>query len=190
MRMDIGVSRGGRRGAPNPEYDSKAIVMNVTHADPQPGTHQSSGSSDPDRSSASTSQSSKRQHYRKIVRENKRLNTSRPPKLPLSPVKINFECIGGEGSRFSAATMFGAGHGESLARNGICEECILQTLSVTTLLAISMKASSSNIETRDRQEAGKGRGESVTGSHSWLWDGAWIRMQENSWGRSIPECTA
>ena len=63
LRMDIVVSRGGLRDAPNREYREKSILLDVTHADPQAQVHLRRGSADHDGSAASTSEACKRQHY-------------------------------------------------------------------------------------------------------------------------------
>ena len=61
--MDIVVRRGGLRGAPNREYREKAILLDVTHEDPQAQIHLRGGSADQDGSAASTTEARKRQDY-------------------------------------------------------------------------------------------------------------------------------
>ena len=49
LRMDIVIRRGGLRDAPNREYRSKFILLDVTHADPQAAqVHLRGGSTDHD----------------------------------------------------------------------------------------------------------------------------------------------
>ena len=61
--MDIVIRRGGLRGAPNPGYGDKSILLDVTHANPQAQVHLRGGNADHDGSAASTSETCKRQHY-------------------------------------------------------------------------------------------------------------------------------
>ena len=60
--MDIVISRGSLRDAPNREYRDKSILRDVTHADPQAQVHIPGGSADDHGSAASTSEARKRQH--------------------------------------------------------------------------------------------------------------------------------
>ena len=60
--MDIVISRGSLRDAPNREYRDKSILRDVTHADPQAQVHIRGGSADDHGSAASTSEARKRQH--------------------------------------------------------------------------------------------------------------------------------
>ena len=61
VRMDTDV--GGLRDATASEYRNKAILLDVTHADPQAGVHMRTGSADPGGSAASTSEARKRNHF-------------------------------------------------------------------------------------------------------------------------------
>ena len=63
LRMDIVIERGGLRDATSSEYRNKAILLDITHADPQARVHMRAGSADRDGSAASTSEARKRNHY-------------------------------------------------------------------------------------------------------------------------------
>ena len=68
---------------------------------------------------------------------------------------------GVEGSNFIdqlAASVVGGRDGESVARKGVVKECLLQIVSVTTLVAISRRVPRFKLQPRDRQEARRGRG--------------------------------
>ena len=56
LRMDIVIERGGLRDATSSEYRNKAILVDVTHADPQARAHMRDGRFDRDGSAASTSE--------------------------------------------------------------------------------------------------------------------------------------
>ena len=61
--MDIIIEAGGLRDAAASEYRNKAILLDVTYANPQAGMHMREGSADRDRSAAPTSEARKRRHY-------------------------------------------------------------------------------------------------------------------------------
>ena len=64
--MDIFISSGGIRDAPNREYREKSILLDVSHVDPQAQVHLRGGSADHDGSAASTSEMRKRQHCARL----------------------------------------------------------------------------------------------------------------------------
>ena len=59
------MEAGGLRGATSTasEYRNKAILLDVTYADPQAGVHMRTGRADRHGSAASTSEARKRNHY-------------------------------------------------------------------------------------------------------------------------------
>ena len=63
LRMDMAVERGGLRYATASEYRNKAILLDVTYADPQAVGHMREGSADRDGLAASKSEARKRSHY-------------------------------------------------------------------------------------------------------------------------------
>ena len=60
--MDIVIEMGGVRDATSSEYRNKAILFDITHADPQARVHMRDGSADQDGSAASTSAARKRNY--------------------------------------------------------------------------------------------------------------------------------
>ena len=60
--MDIVIEGGGLGDATSSEYRNKAILLDVTHADPQAWAHMREGSADLYGSAASTSEARKRNH--------------------------------------------------------------------------------------------------------------------------------
>ena len=66
LRMDIVIERGGLRDATSSEYRDKAVLLDVTRADPQARVHTRDGSADQDGSAASTSEARKRNHYARL----------------------------------------------------------------------------------------------------------------------------
>ena len=61
--MDIVIERGGLRDATAAEYRNKAILLDVTYADPQAVGHMRAGSANRDGLVASKSEARKRSHY-------------------------------------------------------------------------------------------------------------------------------
>ena len=61
--MNIVAKAGGLRDATASEYRNKAILLDVTYADPQAGVHMRTGKADRDGSAASTSEARKRSQY-------------------------------------------------------------------------------------------------------------------------------
>ena len=62
LRMEIVIERAGLRDAMSSEYRNKAIIPDVTHADPQARVYMRDGSADRDGSAASTSEARKCNH--------------------------------------------------------------------------------------------------------------------------------
>ena len=63
LRMDMVIERGGLRDATASEYRNKAILLDVTYADPQAVGHMRAGSADRDGLVASKSEARKLNHY-------------------------------------------------------------------------------------------------------------------------------
>ena len=130
LRMDIVVSRGGLRDAPNREYREKSILLDVTHADPQAQVHLRRGSADHDGSTAFTSEARKRQHY---ARPGDVSFDERSPKLANLSLE-SFKHLGVEGSNpidQLATNVVGGRERGSMARKGVVKLCLLQIVSVT-----------------------------------------------------------
>ena len=66
LRINIVNERGGLRDATSSEYRNKAILVDVTHADPQARVHMRDGIADRDGSAASTFEARKRNHYARV----------------------------------------------------------------------------------------------------------------------------
>ena len=66
LRMDIVIEMGGVRDATSSEYRNKAILFDITHADPQARVHMRDGSADQDGSAASTSAARKRNYNARV----------------------------------------------------------------------------------------------------------------------------
>ena len=64
--MDTVIERGGLRDATSSEYRNKAILLDVTHTDPQARVHMRDGSADRDGSAVSTSEARKRDHHARV----------------------------------------------------------------------------------------------------------------------------
>ena len=139
------------------EYRNKAMLLDVTYADPQAADHMRAGSANRDGLAASKSEARKRTHY------------ARPGQLSfdersykLAPLAVgSFGRLRKEGNDLIdqvAASMVGGTDGLSLARKGVCEERLIQIISVTTQVAISCREQRYKLALRDRQAA-RGRRE-------------------------------
>ena len=155
--MDMIIERGGFRDATPSEYRKKAILFDVTYADPQAMGHMREGSADRDGLAASKSEARQRNHY---VRPGEFSFDKRSYRLATLAVE-SFGHLGKEGSdpidQVTASTV-GATDGASLARKGVCKECILQIISMTTPVAFSRRVHQYKLAQRDRQ-ASRGRRE-------------------------------
>ena len=138
--MDIVISRGSLRDAPNREYRDKSILRDVTHADPQAQVHIRGGSADDHGSAASTSEARKRQH---CARPGHVAFDERSHKLAVLAVG-SFGRLGVEVSNFIdqlAASVVGGRDGGSMTRKGLVKEHLLEIILVTTQVTISRRVS-------------------------------------------------
>ena len=155
--MDIVVERGGLRDDTAAEYRNKAILLDVTHADPQAVGHMRAGSTNRDGSAASKSEARKRSH---CARPGQVSFDERSYKLATLAVE-SFWRLGKEGSDLidqMAASIVGGTDGSSLARKGVCKERFFRIISVATQVAISRRVHRYQLALRDRQ-ATRGRRE-------------------------------
>ena len=87
--------------------------------------------------------------------------------------------LGVEGNNFVdqlAASVVGGRDGGSMARKGVVKERLLQTISVTTQVAIStrVRGLSSSLGTPRKLEGAAGEG--MTDPHRWLGNGVWTQL--------------
>ena len=121
LRTDMVIERGGLRDAAASEYRNKAILLDVTYADPQAVGHVRAGSADRDGLVASESEARKRSY-----------------KLATLALE-RFERLGKDGSDLIdrvAASIVGGTDGSPLARKDVCKERLSHIISVTTQVAI------------------------------------------------------
>ena len=170
LRMDIVIERGGLRDATAAEYRNKAILLDVTYADPQAVGHMRAGSANRDGLAASKSEARKRSHY---ARPGQVSFDERSYKLATLAVE-SFGRLGKEGSDLidqMAASIVGGTDGSSLARKGVCKERLFQIISVTTQVAISRRVHRYQLALRDRQAARRRRDETgVMLPMTWGWN--------------------
>ena len=103
------------------EYRNKAILLDVTYADPQAMGHMRVGSADRDGLAASKSEARKHSHY---ARPGQVSFDERSYKLATLAME-SFGHLGNEGSDLIdqvAAIIVGGMGGSSLARKGVCKE--------------------------------------------------------------------
>ena len=115
--MDIVIERGGPREATASENRNKAILLDVTYADPQAADHRRAVSANRDGLATSKSEARKRTHY---ARPGQVSFDERSYKLATLAVE-SFGRLGKEGSDLIdqvAASMVGGTDGSSLARKG------------------------------------------------------------------------
>ena len=93
LRMDI-VERGDLRDATSSEYRNKAILLDVTHADPQARVHMRNGRADRDGSAASTSEARNRNHCARVRQVSFDEHSHKLATLAVE----SFGCLGKEGS--------------------------------------------------------------------------------------------
>ena len=121
------LEAGVLRDATASEYREQSILLDVTYADPQAGVHMRAGSADRNGSAASTSEVRKHNHYARLGQVS---FGERSYKLATLTVE-SFGCLGKEGSNLVdqvAASIIGGTDASSLARNGVCKECLFQIL--------------------------------------------------------------
>ena len=151
------------------EYRNKAILLDVTYADPQAMGHMRVGSADRDGLAASKSEARKHSHY---ARPGQVSFDERSYKLATLAME-SFGRLDKESSNLIdqvAASIVGGTDGSSLARKGVCKEHILQMISVTTQVAISRHRH--QLAIRGRQAA-RGRREDTGGvlmPMAWGWN--------------------
>ena len=167
--MDIVIERGGLRDVTSSEYRNKAILLDVTHVDPQARVHMRDGSADRDEteSAASTSEARKRNHYDRVGQVS---FDECSHKLVTLAVE-SFGRIGKEDSGLIdqlTASIVGGMEGGSLSRKGVCKKHLFQIISVTTHVAISRRVHRYKLTLRDRQAA-RGRREEDGGLLPMVW---------------------
>ena len=119
--MDMVIERGGLRDATSSEYRNKAILVDVTHADPQARVHMRDGGTDRDGSAASTSEARKRNHYAR----GGQVSFSEGSHELVTLAVESFGRLGKEGSELIdqlAASIVGGTDGVPLSRKGVCKE--------------------------------------------------------------------
>ena len=92
--MDIVIERGGLRDVTSSEYRNKAILLDVTHADPQARVHMRNGRADRDGSAASTSEARNRNHCARVRQVSFDEHSHKLATLAVE----SFGCLGKEGS--------------------------------------------------------------------------------------------
>ena len=148
--MDIVIKKGGLRDTTTAEYRNKAILLDVTYADPQAVGHMRASSADRDGLAASKSEAHKRRHY---ARPGQVSFDERNYKL-VTLAAESFGRLGKEGSDLidqMAASIVGGTDGSSLGRKGVCKERLFRIISVTTQVAISRRVHRYQLALRDRQ---------------------------------------
>ena len=147
--MDIAIERGGLRDAAGAEYRYKAILLDVTYADPQSVGHMRADSANRDGLAASKSEAHTRSHY---ARPGQVSLDERSYKL--ATLVESFGRLGKEGSDLidqMAASIVGGTDGSSLSRKGVCKQRIFQIISVITQVAISRRIRRYHLALGDRQ---------------------------------------
>ena len=152
LRMGIAVRRGDFRGAPNREYREKSNLLDAFHANPQVQVHLQGDGADYDGSAASTSEAHRRQYY---ARQGRILRRMESPTCHFTCGKLLASRGGGQ----LADSVVGGRDGGSTARKGLVKGPLLQTVSVTTQVAISRKVSRFKLLLKDRQESKRNREE-------------------------------
>ena len=170
LRMDIVIERGGPREATASENRNKAILLDVTYADPQAADHRRAVSANRDGLATSKSEARKRTHY---ARPGQVSFDERSYKLATLAVE-SFGRLGKEGSDLIdqvAASMVGGTDGSSLARKGVCKRRLLQIISMVTQAAISRRMQRFKPALRDRQAArGRRKEGGVMTPMTWGWN--------------------
>ena len=147
--------------------DTKALIIDVTYADLQAGVHLRARTADQDGSAASTSEARKRNHYARVRHAS---FDERSHKLVTLAVD-SFGHLGREGSEFIdhlATSVVGGREAGTMAKKGICNERLLQIVSVTSQVAISRRVHRNKLALRDRQAA-RGRREEEEGLMPMAW---------------------
>ena len=119
--MDTVIERGGLRDPTSSESRYKAVLLDVTHADPRARVHIRAGVADRDGSAAPTSGVRKRNHHARVgqASSDERRHTF------VALAVASYGRLGKEGSEFMdqlAASIVGRTNRGSVARNGVCEE--------------------------------------------------------------------
>ena len=152
LRIDNLIERGGLRDATSSDCRNKAILLDVTNADPQAVGHMRAGSADRDELAASNSEARKRSHY---ARPEQVSFDKCSYKLAILAVE-SFGRLGKEGSDLInqvAASIVGGTDGSSLARIGVCKERLFQVISVITQVVILRRVHQYKLALRNRQAA-------------------------------------
>ena len=149
LRMDIVILPGGLANAPNPEYRSKGLLVEVTFTEPQASSHMNRGSSTNDGVAAGASETRKSAHY---ARPGNVSFDERSFKLATLAVE-SFGHLGDSGCKFidQLASSIAGGIERERAMKGVCKEKLLQIISVTSQVAISRKVSRYKLALRHRQ---------------------------------------
>ena len=157
LRRGIVVERGGFRDASASDLRHKIILTDVTYADPQAGVHVRAGCADQDGSAAFISEERKRNHYARPEHV-----SFDEPSHKLAAIAVeSFGRLGREGRDFIdqlATSVIGGGDGGTMPENGICKECLLYIISVTSQAVISRRIHRYKLAFQDRQ-ATRGRRE-------------------------------
>ena len=131
------------------EYRYKAILLDVTHADPQAVGHIRAGSANGDGLTAYKSEARKRSHY---ARPKQVPFNERSYKLATLAVE-SFGCLGKGGNNLIDQLAAGIARGtdaSALAKKGFCKERLFQIISVTAQVAISRRVHRYQHTLRDR----------------------------------------